>query len=105
MWTTWLRVGDGDALGGGEQGRVARHEADVFVLQQRPDVGDVVPAQRRRGAQLRARRIRIAGVEVGGAQWKSGLNGEPSSSDPAGSRIRHIAPVCLRSCVYSRPGG
>ena len=32
------RVGDGDALGRGEHVRVARHVADVLVLQQRPEL-------------------------------------------------------------------
>ena len=61
-------IGNGDALGGGERVRVRRHVPDVFVLEQRPEFRDVVPAHRRSSAQLFVRGIRIADEEVGGMQ-------------------------------------
>ena len=42
------RVGNRDALGRRELVRVPGHEPDVLVLQQRPELRDVVPAHRRR---------------------------------------------------------
>ena len=43
-------------------------ESDVLVLQQRPELRDVVPAHRRGRAQLLVRRVRVTGVEVGRMQ-------------------------------------
>ena len=59
------RVRDGDALGRAEGRRVARHEAHVVVFEQRPEIGDVIPAHRRGRTQLAVCRVRIPGVEVG----------------------------------------
>ena len=65
-------VGDRDALGRGELARVCGHIPDVLVLQQRPELGDVVPAHRRVRAQFFVRRVRVARVEVGGVQRECG---------------------------------
>ena len=61
-------VGDGDAFGGGEFVRIRGHIPDVLVFQQRPELGDVVPAHRRARAQFPIRRIWVARVEVGGVK-------------------------------------
>ena len=90
------RVRDGDALGRGEQRRVARHEADVLVLQQRPEVGDVVPAHRRRRAQLPVRGIRVARVEVGGVQRESRPHGKSALQAPPGTRSDRLMQSVLR---------
>ncbi len=72
------RVGDRDALRRGERVRVGRDVPDVLVLEQRPELGDVVPAHRRGGAQFLVRRVGIADEEVGGVQGKrSGQRGLP----------------------------
>ncbi len=65
-------VGDRDALGRGELVRVRGHVPDVLVLQQRPEVGDVVPAHGFARAQLPVGRVRVAGEEVGRVQRELG---------------------------------
>src|SRR5581483_8864270 len=62
------RVGDRDALRRAEQCGIAGHVADVLVFEQRPELGDVVPAHRRRGSQLLVRRIRVTREKVRGMQ-------------------------------------
>ena len=92
-------VGDGDALGRGELVRVGGHVPDVLVLQQRPELGDVVPAHRLVRAQFLVGRVRVAGEEVGGVQRERRYAGQPPSTPSA---IRHIGAICPISSVSTR---
>ena len=92
------RVGNRDALGRGEQGRVARYVADVLVLQQRPELRDVVPDDGRRGAQFLVGGVRIADEEVRGMQGERG--GQQASLDII-VRLGHFESKCLMLTVYS----
>ncbi len=51
------------------------YEPDVLVLQQRPELRDVVPAHRLDRAQFLVRRVRIARKEVGRVKRELGTQG------------------------------
>ena len=76
------RIGDGDALRGRERVRVGRDVPDVLVLQQRPELRDVVPAHRCSRAQFLVCGVGVADEEVGRVQGeRCRQRGLPRSKD------------------------
>ena len=97
------RVRDGDALGQGVEARLRQlllNEHDVLVLQQHPEVGDVVPARRRRRAQGFT-------VRGSGRRRRSPANAAEQSADSMCTQasstrgIVHLHTICPVHSVYS----